>query len=492
MESISVSVFYGQNDVISFDNVEDAISFSFTRTVRRYEVDGNVSEEDINRLLRFDRSIDIIFTNINLKESIVFQGKITNTIHFKDCSFNEIIIGKQTHFRILLKFDSCTIERLTGKENDTFLHLSLINNSSIRTLHLEDYNLKIEVNDCLMTNDWIFERCIFSSPSIKNIKGSHNIKIMSGEVSYLEVDDMQISRLSFEGVVIKNDIKLVKLGKYLKLMFENCSFTDYKLEIEETNGAFITITQCRMEYKGELKFNSKHMSYPNILINQCNFSHCIDIFNVHHSSISLTNTVFNELVVFRNKNPKNLKIMNSSFQKGLMIPIDDNSHSQIHSSVWCVLKNKALQSNDKIKALDYRKLEMDAYTRELFSKPKKCPEKTILILNKISNNHGLSWTRGIAFTLVTVVLFYYLYYVSKCNFDVSCKYVDFNNIKVFIANALQFLWIPQGIKDLEIELPLSKSWYSFLIMILSFFLGKILIAYGIYQTVAAFRKHGKI
>jgi hypothetical protein len=214
-------------------------------------------------------------------------------------------------------------------------------------------------------------------------------------------------------------------------------------------------------------------------------------------------TIFKDLPIFDEGYALLLEFYSTHFLNNIFISTTLNSYNnktlanyhkpkEIHSSVYCIFKNKALQSNDKIGALYYRKLEMDAYTRELFLEPKKCQEKTILILNKISNNHGLSWTRGVGFTIGTALVFYYLYYIAKNDFHLSSNYISYYNVKEFIINAIQFLWIPEGIKDLPNELFLSKSWYSFLTMILSFFLGKILIAYGIYQTVAAFRKHGKI
>ena len=61
--------------------------------------------------------------------------------------------------------------------------------------------------------------------------------------------------------------------------------------------------------------------------------------------------------------------------------------------------------------------------------------------------------------------------------------------KDFWPDAFEFLWLPQGIKKLS-DSTANLSWFT--IPIVAFFIiGKILIAYGVFQTVSAFRKHGK-
>jgi hypothetical protein len=297
-----------------------------------------------------------------------------------------------------------------------------------------------------------------------------------------------------------------------RLEFENITIEDFDIENSIINCNSILIQST---IDTELVFSETVFISPIEIRTRKNeahlyFDYCIfnkevtfidfDIPTPPPFKIYLIDTLFKEMVFFNELHSHKLIIKRTLFQANLLLPVYTQEslpelkiHSDdIHSSVWCVIKNQAIQSNDRIKALDYRKLEMDAYTRELFSKPKKCQEKTILILNKISNNHGLSWTRGLGFTLGIVLVFYYLYYIAENNFHLSLNYISYNSFKEFITNAIQFLWIPEGIKDLPDKLLLSKSWYSFLTMILSFFIGKILIAYGIYQTVAAFRKHGKI
>ena len=491
MEGISINI-HRDSRTTSTDSVADAVYQINAPSCRKVEVEGNLNASDISVLGNNNTAVDIFFREIKFDEPVVLQGKITSKLHFVNCTFKEIKIGQLLTSDLRLEFDGCTIEKFIQESSGKLLELALLNECKIGNLHLANIQLRIKVNNSIITNDWLLENCIIRRITINGLNGNHNINFTSGEVNNLDINNININSISFKGFVISNGFKLTKLNKMLNLFIEGCSFNDYKLIITETSGAFITISQCRMNNKGVFNINSGSFGYPILLIDQCNFSHCIDITNTNHSKIRITNTVFNELVVFSKKNPKNLIIENTSFQNGLMIPIGDIYPLYVHSSVWCVLKNQALQSNDRIKALDYRKLEMDAYTRELFSKPKKCQEKTILILNKISNNHGLSWTRGLGFTLGIVLVFYYLYYIAENNFHLCFNHISYNNFKEFIINALQFLWLPEGINDLPKELKGSKNWYSFIIMILSFFIGKILIAYGIYQTVAAFRKHGKI
>ncbi|WP_461642850.1 pentapeptide repeat-containing protein [Labilibaculum euxinus] len=107
-------------------------------------------------------------------------------------------------------------------------------------------------------------------------------------------------------------------------------------------------------------------------------------------------------------------------------------------------------------------------------------EMIVLLLNTISNKNGLSWFRGLTFTLVAWILFYGLFIMSRDGIGD----VFFLSIETNREGFINYLWLPSGLKDLFNDSK-TTSWLSSSI----FILGKIAIAYGIYQTITAFRKY---
>ena len=145
--------------------------------------------------------------------------------------------------------------------------------------------------------------------------------------------------------------------------------------------------------------------------------------------------------------------------------------------------------------IEYHKREMKAYWRELFGYKKKSlprkkwiirkirllkkisqlkiPEKGILIFNRLSTNYGVNWLQGVIFTLVTAFIFYGAFLLlSNCP-DWSLEtYFRFLNP----AHSYDFLQ------------NFNPNDWAYLIDTI----GRVLIGYGYYQTIQAFRKYKRI
>ena len=156
-------------------------------------------------------------------------------------------------------------------------------------------------------------------------------------------------------------------------------------------------------------------------------------------------------------------------------------------STFRIVKRALLKENNTIDALKFKAKEMRAYERELSWK-RHFPEALLVFLNKISNNHGLSWSRGVVFTLISAVCFYclYLMFLSEMPFYwgwlgwQSFWSASGTNIKYFI----KFLSIAHDYDFMSQYGPSAGSYFAD-------FIGKIFISYGIVQTIQAFRKLGK-
>ena len=163
----------------------------------------------------------------------------------------------------------------------------------------------------------------------------------------------------------------------------------------------------------------------------------------------------------------------------------DEKYWNKKKEIYRQLKYCAEDNKDKIQTLIFKAYEIDAYQHTLSWK-RDFSDLLMLWLNKISNNHGLSWNRGLFFTIFCGLLFYLIFY--GCYDDLSYR-------MYFWGNFIKYIWLFNGIDDLIqfLNQP-SNSFGDCLIRFLGsicYIIGKILVAYGIFQTISAFRKYVK-
>lgn len=140
-------------------------------------------------------------------------------------------------------------------------------------------------------------------------------------------------------------------------------------------------------------------------------------------------------------------------------------------NVYNQLKKTARLKGDIDSANRFESLEH----KQLLLSKRLSFDSFLLFLNLISNNNGRSWFQGIIFTLL-VGLFFFKWYLKTIgiNFKLSDCYQDY---------ILFFTSFPR----LSLDGYTNDNWETQLVIWLS----RIFISYGIYQTIAGFRKYGK-
>jgi hypothetical protein len=188
--------------------------------------------------------------------------------------------------------------------------------------------------------------------------------------------------------------------------------------------------------------------------------------------------IFQEIIIANsdidgaNFNKYPLKILSSSKSPIAGYGIDKkNARISNLKNVYNQLKKIARAKGDIDNANRFESLE---HRQLLFSK-KISFDSLLLLLNLLSNNNGRSWFQGILFTLTTGFIFFILYLKT-----LSISFHFFDCYQEYILFITSF-------PKLEITSYYNNTWQTQLIIWLS----RILISYGIYQTIAAFRKYGK-
>ncbi|MHB1179197.1 MAG: pentapeptide repeat-containing protein [Daejeonella sp.] len=147
-----------------------------------------------------------------------------------------------------------------------------------------------------------------------------------------------------------------------------------------------------------------------------------------------------------------------------------------------IIKNELRSQNSNIDALDYYALESEVYHKQLKDQwRKKLDTWLIFELNRRSNKYGQSWSRAIKFTLGFGFLFFYFTIINTEGYDVGLNSTTCEAMSSSFKYFAEFLLPTHGTAYLKAEIP---NVFSYLFD----FLGRIVVSYGIYQTIQAFRR----
>ena len=194
------------------------------------------------------------------------------------------------------------------------------------------------------------------------------------------------------------------------------------------------------------------------------------------------------------------------------------------------IKNEYFQRNDIVNLLFYKAKEMKYYSEHLDFKYKfitnifhwftknwfyntigicflpillllsllpiksleKVREYTLLYLNRISNSFGMSWGQGVLFTCVTAWIFFV--FINTWGMKSSPLFVwgwdrldSFGDVWKYYLNMFYLLDFKEKFKDILTGESIKLNPFGETL----FFVSKIFVSYGIYQTISAFRKYGK-
>lgn len=487
-----------------------------------------------------DFSIRDFWQSVNAEKTVI--------VSFKECIFlklcklvtlrpnNDELINT-----IYLIFDSNTIHALHLDdcyrlafvfENNDCEELSVSNSTIKNKFKVSDFIKRLHIQDCTFENETEFSQAEFEEFLTNKCTFNGKIELYSNKTklanftkcifnnkfdsSYAKFEKFEAKECIFNDNVYLNesDIKSVSFNESSfvqklyynnaqteEMSFSNCTFSD-TVKIVNISGLNKYVCFERSTIKGLFFFNGwgSTMEFTeNVTVD---FSHVlilpsgyVIVRNINEAT-SQRKGEFDFIcaniighVVLSSVYARKINLLYSSIVGSFnteKIIFDDYSNSQ----TYIKLKNEAIKRNDSISAIKYKAEEMRQYKEEL-NKDKSCKnrnERILLWLNTISNDNGRSWGRGVCFTVAVSILFYTLYAASEGLLAWSC---DFHNWIIFDQQywieAIKYLWIADLDGFKRIGCNGSPTFFSYLFYIV----GKILIGYGIYQTISAFRKYGK-
>lgn len=196
------------------------------------------------------------------------------------------------------------------------------------------------------------------------------------------------------------------------------------------------------------------------------------------NKLIIYNVIFERYVSLNDANIHHVEINNSIFAKYYLSLSGAKIHEVKNEYTARTLKNEAIKAANTPMAIQMKAKELDFYYCSLEWR-KNLFEKLPLWLMKYSNKYGEDWFRALVFILCCWVAFFSLFVISRDGLGTTFIWSDISYLK----EAINFLWLLNSSKDIE---SIRTIW-----QVVFFLLGKISIAYGIYQLIAAFRKHGR-
>lgn len=328
----------------------------------------------------------------------------------------------------------------------------------------------------------------FNSIVIKEQEGYRNTIITFYQSVFhrnFKMENTSLQRAcTFEQGQFHGDISLNKTSSTSVITFSGASvFKRLLISIEDEN------EKCELN---ELYFDNSRLydridieGYSIASLSAC-FAHIngLCIFRLYHCKIDNLdmNSIYNSGFIYFSRNNIAKISLEDAIGRGV-IEVNQNNNPEIAGiadrRTARLLKDSAIKGNNAIDAVKFKRIEAEKYLKEGI----ECHEKILFYLNRYSNKHGTSWLRALWVTLLITLLFCILILCfgetatsSQNILEVSCNH--------FIKTYFGLLDITNFGGNLQ-GMHFNGFGYAL------FYLAKILIAYGYYQFISAFRKYGR-
>jgi hypothetical protein len=485
--------------------------------------------------LQFSRPVSFINCTFTVKTN--FQKvEFLSSINFRFSTFEnelslfEVISLKPCHFSFISKqsviiFNSSFI--ITDSPH--------VGNIIEKNYHIENTTISSELN--------LNRSEIKGQLNLVNVKLTGSLKLKEAKIGSLNIhssdygnsiQDLELSETEFSGQVQLSNLNINGFTKAQSTLFNNSFFlTNVRFNKDAYFNHAIFHKSIYIEGVSALKklsfygstFNSKinfidfdftnaNISFTGANINadlwvgpllhhpSITFNGTLDFHGVGISSASIVRVInLNNIsspsgnIIFKNAYIKGLLDIRNVFLKeisfdGTVVLGNIQDNNSLYKAIKDrnsarLLKHEAKKINNTISAISYNKVEMKLFAKLITIK--KISDWTILRLNHISNNYGTNWLLGVVFTFFSGLLFYTLFTLRYNSltflWEDRSRFIFID--QTFWAGFINYFWLPTGFNQLLNQHEVIGGFCGSIF----FILGKILIAYGIYQTIAAFRKY---
>ena len=423
---------------------------------------------------------------ILFNKSEIENGRITE---IQNTKFNEVIFFDQANFQEVIFLGSISFEKTQFKGDTFFNKTSFYNDNQ----NLEKEAIQVNFKHALFSKKVFFRDSKFGVDFYKAIFYCpiyfSNAKFCLKEKIYSKY------AINFEKAQFKKKVNFHYSEFYNTVRFENTKFENL---VDFYSAHFYNAQQFHFtDFLDRAIFSNTEFD------EEVQFLHCTVDSNSYirfesvtfKKSLDISRSNFNDKANFWNIEIEEGGILTSSkYQDDFEVHKNEiNSKKTVPSiykqlrETYRIIKSNFYSQNNKIEGLKFYKREMSVYERE----KRHSPSDTILLFaNKFSTNFGTNWFRGVVFTMLIGSIFSFLLLLTNYNL----WHIDIYDINAWIQS-IGFLIRIINVVDMK---PFEENGNSLVKLVdnndtnnIILFIGRIFIAYGIYQTVQAFRKFGK-
>lgn len=404
----------------------DEISFKNTKLIKNLTLQGK-DKNNKSTLKSFKFHYDKEYSEAEPKPKLSTNFFISNLI-----ILNNLLIQNVEHIEGKFEFIE---NELGGKGID----LITFDNSKFYNAYFSDNKFK---DKTIFNNTW-FE---YNSEYLKSSQTVYQ---------HTEFYNNTFSKISFSNSNFIGKCDFDKCDFLSTTWFEKCK------NLENSKLKFVA---C--EFKGFSLFNDSKINFLDI--DRCTFL----------KSSSFTDTEFNKMKLYEVKfgggayfdEMRINKVLDKSYLK-------DKSEILEWKRTLRAIKQELQKTENKIDFNTYRNYELSAHYEELnlFTNFK---DTSILWATKWSSNFG-NWFWSLSFTLLSGLFWYTILYRIENSGTFNCE-----KINEFFVGAFRFFLVTDFYNPLENDRTYLDNGWSWLI----FILGKIFIAFGIYEMIQSFRK----
>lgn len=484
LEMISkTECFIQNNDSIKIQNCNLNFEFDFVKLCltisKKMAINiGDYSESTIQNVEQiYNISCNICFENVHFRKGVNFKGvRFLRRFEFLNIVSEEII-----EFNVC-DFDSQYFE-LYGENMSDVIIENIYNTPSLIFIHC-CFNSTTTIMNVKLSSGFVMNKS-----KINKLVEIYQFGVIYDDTIQLLKDvKAQVDLITFDDIVINKELRISLMYNFCNSSF--CRLTVSKnatLAIKEYNNKTFNIYGINI---GDIKIHKSYidgiLSLSDCCFRKIRFDEVSVNGNIIENNVSYaTLDNIETATILKNQALKqsNIKQYNHYraeeqerlFRNSISDPLNKLANKIRGVKTKKTIRTKVNQCLDGILVFFYSMIIAP------FSK-----EGIVLWFNKYSNNFGLSWWRGMLFTISVAFIFYTLFFItinSVIWFDNPLNWLIFQ--PNYWKYVFEYLWLPDGIKELK-EAPYSSLWSY-----IWFIFGKIVIAYGIYQTISAFRKYSK-
>lgn len=416
---------------------------------------------------------DIKMSELSLITTPLADKIIHRAINIRNCQFKKIEINDTT-FEKSITIVSSSFQEIHVYSSIFHQEIRIVDsNSTCLFLGYCEFhnNASLGFNPKQITHIVDIDDCVFD----KSIEFSNLLMSEAGEdITYNRPSSFDIYG---EDTIIKHNL-IIRDSMFIGSTLDIRCDIGKELQLYSINDVDDESIKIK-GYFGTLRLHASRISILNII--QCNFA-TIDIANstiqdIIESKLQCVRMTNDAALIFRDNAIRHSNpILENEYTAKLYDNLLREKTSTLFSSwIDSIKKRKSYIWGNKKTLYNYLEPII------LFFPSMLSGERFLLWLNKYSNDFNRSWTRGIIFTLLSTLVFYFIINYLGTNpqyFVIDFKFHNFDKVLEGYMSLLDIFNIS------NIDQPMQLTIWGKILL----FIAKILIAYGSWQTIYAFYK----